>query len=117
MPVLRYTATYTKNGTGKALPAQLYTRSIQQTPLAIAWGKQVGLRPTSACSSSEKGTDCMVPRSNALHGVSYFRPEYCETWFLLYKKLGATGSRNSRTIKCSSCPVFTAFHISRYTLL
>lgn len=36
MPVLRYTALYTKNTTGKALPAKLYTRSIQQTPLAIA---------------------------------------------------------------------------------
>lgn len=55
MPVLRYTAMYTKNTPGKALPAILYTRSIQQTPLAIAWGKQVGLRPTSACSAPKRG--------------------------------------------------------------
>src|SRR5690606_12503847 len=46
----RYTAKYTDTLRWGCASVLGYPRRIPETPMAIAWGKQVGLCPTSACS-------------------------------------------------------------------
>ena len=46
----RYTAKYTETLRWGCASVLGYPRRIPETPMAIAWSKQVGLCPTSACS-------------------------------------------------------------------